>query len=280
MPVWQHRNGKLDLNNRTAVMGILNITPDSFSDGGRYLDPDRAAARAMELEAEGADILDIGPQSTRPGHIPVSPDEELERLLPVLERLAGRLSIPISVDTYYPQVAQAALERGAAIINDVSGSLENGMHVLAARCGAGLVMMHAGGGADDRAEVDAVAVVRRYFQQALEAADRAGLPLSCVCLDPGVGFGKSGGGDLRLAARLTETTAGLPEVAVLVDASRKRAIGACCGNPPPADRLAGTLAFHTAAQLQGARILRVHDVKEAVQAARVTDAILREARQG
>lgn len=123
MPVWQHRNGKLDLNNRTAVMGILNITPDSFSDGGRYLDPDRAAARAMELEAEGADILDIGPQSTRPGHIPVSPDEELERLLPVLERLAGRLSIPISVDTYYPQVAQAALERGAAIINDVSGSL-------------------------------------------------------------------------------------------------------------------------------------------------------------
>ena len=280
MPVWQHRNGKLDLNNRTAVMGILNITPDSFSDGGRYLDPDRAAARAMELEAEGADILDIGPQSTRPGHIPVSPDEELERLLPVLERLAGRLSIPISVDTYYPQVAQAALERGAAIINDVSGSLENGMPALAARCGAGLVMMHAGGGADDRAEVDAVAVVRRYFQQALEAADRAGLPLSCVCLDPGVGFGKSGGGDLRLAARLTETTAGLPEVAVRVAASRKRAIGACCGNPPPADRLAGTLAFHTAAQLQGARILRVHDVKEAVQAARVTDAILREARQG
>ena len=207
-------------------------------------------------------------------------DEELERLLPVLERLAGRLSIPISVDTYYPQVAQAALERGAAIINDVSGSLENGMPALAARCGAGLVMMHAGGGADDRAEVDAVAVVRRYFQQALEAADRAGLPLSCVCLDPGVGFGKSGGGDLRLAARLTETTAGLPEVAVLVGASRKRAIGACCGNPPHADRLAGTLAFHTAAQLQGARILRVHDVKEAVQAARVTDAILREARQG
>ena len=212
MPVWQHRNGKLDLNNRTAVMGILNITPDSFSDGGRYLDPDRAAARAMELEAEGADILDIGPQSTRPGHIPVSPDEELERLLPVLERLAGRLSIPISVDTYYPQVAQAALERGAAIINDVSGSLENGMHVLAARCGAGLVMMHAGGGADDRAEVDAVAVVRRYFQQALEAADRAGLPLSCVCLDPGVGFGKSGGGDLRLAARLPDTRSGyLPD---------------------------------------------------------------------
>lgn len=171
-------------------------------------------------------------------------------------------------------MAEAALERGAAIINDVSGSLENGMPALAAGYGAGLVMMHAGGGADDRAEVDAIAVVRRYFRQALETADRAGLPLACVCLDPGIGFGKSGRGDLQLAGRLRDTTAGLPDVAILVGASRKRVVGACCGNPPPAERLAGTLAIHTAAQLQGARVLRVHDVKEAVQAARVTDAVL------
>lgn len=279
MPIWQYQNGRMDLNGHTAVMGILNITPDSFSDGGRYLDPDKAAARALELEAEGAEILDIGPQSTRPGHTPVSADEELDRLLPVLDRLKGRLSIPISVDTYFPQVARAALERGAAIINDVSGSLENGMPALAAHYGAGLVMMHAGGGADDRAEVDAVGVVRRYFQQALDTAERAGLPLACVCLDPGIGFGKSGRGDLRLAAGLKEATAGLPEVTVLVGASRKRVIGGCCGNPPPAQRLAGTLAFHTVAQLQGARVLRAHDVKEAVQAARVTDAILEESRE-
>lgn len=260
-------------------MGILNITPDSFSDGGRYLHPDRAVARALELEAEGADILDIGPQSTRPGHTPVSAEEELERLLPVLERLNGRLSIPISIDTYYPEVAEVALNRGAAIINDVSGSLENGMPGVAARYGAGLVMMHAGGGADDRAEVDAVAVVHSYFQKALEAAEQAGLPISCVCLDPGIGFGKSGRGDLELIARLAEVTAGLPPTALLVGASRKRVVGACCGNPPPEERLAGTLAIHTAAQLHGARILRVHDVKAAVQAARVTDALVKVARR-
>ena len=222
MPIWQFQNGKLDLTAYTAVMGILNITPDSFSDGGRYLHPDRAVARALELEAEGADILDIGPQSTRPGHTPVSAEEELERLLPVLERLSGRLSIPISIDTYYPEVAEAALNRGAAIINDVSGSLENGMPGVAARYGAGLVMMHAGGGADDRAEVDAVAVVHSYFQKALEAAEQASLPMSCVCLDPGIGFGKSGRGDLELIARLAEVTAGLPPTTLLVGASRKR----------------------------------------------------------
>lgn len=279
MPIWQFQNGKLDLTAYTAVMGILNITPDSFSDGGRYLHPDRAVARALELEAEGADILDIGPQSTRPGHTPVSAEEELERLLPVLERLSGRLSIPISIDTYYPEVAEAALNRGAAIINDVSGSLENGMPGVAARYGAGLVMMHAGGGADDRAEVDAVAVVHSYFQKALEAAEQASLPMSCVCLDPGIGFGKSGRGDLELIARLAEVTAGLPPTTLLVGASRKRVVGACCGNPPPEERLAGTLAIHTAAQLHGARILRVHDVKAAVQAARVTDALVKVARR-
>ena len=201
--------------------------------------------------------------------------EELERLLPVLERLNGRLSIPISIDTYYPEVAEAALNRGAAIINDVSGSLENGMPGVAARYGAGLVMMHAGGGADDRAEVDAVAVVHSYFQKALEAAEQASLPMSCVCLDPGIGFGKSGRGDLELIARLAEVTAGLPPTTLLVGASRKRVVGACCGNPPPEERLAGTLAIHTAAQLHGARILRVHNVKAAVQAARVTDALVK-----
>lgn len=272
--IFRHKTGVISLDGRTAVMGILNITPDSFSDGGKYNALDSAVNRAQAIQQEGADILDIGAQSTRPGHIPVSAQEEKSRLLPILEALRGKINIPISVDTYYKEVAAAALEAGASIINDVSGSMENDMPSLAAAYGAGLVMMHAGGGADDRAEVDAVAVVRQYFEQALALAEKKGLPREAVCLDPGIGFGKSLQGDMQLITCLEHVTAGLPEVAVLVGASRKRVVGAPCGNPPFEGRLAGTLAIHTAAQLHGAHILRVHDVKEAVQAARVTDALI------
>ena len=139
---------RFPLGERTYIMGILNVTPDSFSDGGRYFDRDAALSHAQEMEREGADILDIGAQSTRPGHTPVTAEEEWARLEPVLRNLRGRTALPLSVDTYYPSVAAAAVEAGAAIINDVSGSLENGMPRVAAETGAGLVMMHAGGGAD------------------------------------------------------------------------------------------------------------------------------------
>lgn len=271
---FRHRTGVIPLDGRTAVMGILNITPDSFSDGGKYNTLDAAAKRALEMQQEGADVLDIGAQSTRPGHTPVSAEEEKKRLLPVLEVLRDTIHIPISVDTYYREVAAAAIEAGASIINDVSGSMENDMPSLAAECGAGLIMMHAGGGADDRREVDALDVVGRYFAKAIAVAEKAGLPQNALCLDPGIGFGKSMQGDLQLVARLDKLMEKLPEVAVLVGASRKRVVGAPCGNPPFDERLAGTLAIHTTAQLHGANILRVHDVKEAVQAARVTDALL------
>ena len=163
MQTFFHRSGHLDLD-RTIVMGILNVTPDSFSDGGRYLLPEKALEHALQIQEQGAGILDVGAQSTRPGHIPVSPEEEKERLLPVLRLLKGPIRIPISVDTYYPGVAQAALLEGASILNDVSGRLDNGMMELAARTGAGLILMHAGDGADDTGTgEDVLQTVRVFF---------------------------------------------------------------------------------------------------------------------
>lgn len=273
MPILQFCGGQLDLSVRTHIMGILNVTPDSFSDGGRYNAVDKAVERAIQIQEEGADILDIGGQSTRPGHTPISAEEEWRRIGPVLEALRGRVTIPISIDTYYKEVAVRALEAGAQILNDVSGSMNNGMPQVAAQYGAALVMMHGGNGADAEDSADAVHEVRRYFEQALELAEQAGLPASSVCLDPGIGFGKPRMGDIELIARLPELVHGLPDVALLVGASRKRVVGMCCGNPPFSERLPGTLAIHTLAQWNGAHILRVHDVAAAVQAARVTDAV-------
>lgn len=273
MPVFRYRGGQMILGEKTCIMGILNVTPDSFSDGGLYEDAGRAVAHALEMERWGAGILDIGAQSTRPGHTPVSAEQEWARLRPVLDRLVGRVGVPLSIDTYYPEVAAAALEAGAHIINDVSGSMGNGMAAVAARFGAGLVMMHAGGGADDRDAQEVPARVHAYFQKALSLAEESGLPLEAVCLDPGIGFGSSPEGDLELVAQLPQLMRDLPEVALLVGASRKRVVGAACGNPPADDRLAGTIAIHTIAQWNGAHILRVHDVREAVQAAAVADAL-------
>lgn len=181
MQTFFHRSGHLDLD-RTIVMGILNVTPDSFSDGGRYLLPEKALEHALQIQEQGAGILDVGAQSTRPGHIPVSPEEEKERLLPVLRLLKGPIRIPISVDTYYPDVAQAALLEGASILNDVSGRLDNGMMELAARTGAGLILMHAGDGADDTGTgEDVLQTVRVFFERALDRAARVGLDPRQIC---------------------------------------------------------------------------------------------------
>lgn len=277
MQTFFHRSGHLDLD-RTIVMGILNVTPDSFSDGGRYLLPEKALEHALQIQEQGAGILDVGAQSTRPGHIPVSPEEEKERLLPVLRLLKGPIRIPISVDTYYPDVAQAALLEGASILNDVSGRLDNGMMELAARTGAGLILMHAGDGADDTGTgEDVLQTVRVFFERALDRAARVGLDPWQICLDPGIGFGKTRKGDRRLVSNLKRLTAGLPETALLVGASRKRVVGECGGETVPlCERLPGTLAFHSIAQWNGARILRAHDVAEAVRAAAVVDALMKE----
>lgn len=255
-------------NTRTAVMGILNITPDSFSDGGRYTAVEAAVARALEIEQEGASILDIGAQSTRPGATPLSPEDEWDRLAPVLTALRGRLKIPVSVDTFEPFVAEKALQHGTQIINDVSGSMQNGFPALAARYNAGLVMM-----ARDAAHP---ADIRTYFEQALQTATAASLPLHHICLDIGIGFHKTREMDLAAVKHLPDILDGLPQIAVLCGASRKRVIAHCAGDSDPADRVGGTVALHTAAQLRGATILRVHDVKEAVQAAAVIDRLIEE----
>ncbi len=248
-------------------MGILNITPDSFSDGGRYMNTDAALARALEMEREGAHILDIGAQSTRPNATPISPEEEWARLSPVLDALKDKLTIPLSVDTFEPYVAERALANGAVILNDVSGSLTNGFPALAAAHGAGLVMM----ARDCAAPSD----VRRYFETALQLAEKAGLPLERLCLDIGIGFHQSRDAELAILRHLPQILEGLPKVAVLCGASRKRVIAHAAGDCEAEDRLGGTIALHTAAQLGGATVLRAHDVKEAVQAAKVTDAVLR-----
>ena len=265
-PVFQAGGHCFPLN-RTYVMGILNVTPDSFSDGGKYLRPGVAVARAVEMAEQGADIIDIGGQSTRPGYQAISPEEEWERIRDVLPALVKKTGLPISVDTFYPWVAQRALEAGASILNDVTGF---GPEMLAVAAGSrcGCVVMDPGttGG-------DICARVRGFFLDRLEAAQRAGIARERLCFDPGVGFGKTVEENLDLIAHVERTK--VEGCAFLMAASRKRVTGAFCGNPPFEERLPATLAAHTASMLGGADLVRVHDVKEAVQAARMADALKR-----
>lgn len=265
-PVFQAGEVSLPLD-RTYVMGILNVTPDSFSDGGKYLDPTAALERALEMKAEGADLIDVGGQSTRPGYTAISPEEEWERIRDVLPALVKKTGLPISVDTFYPWVAQRALEAGASILNDVTGF---GTEMLAVAAGSrcGCVVMDPGttGG-------DICARVRGFFLDWLEAAQRAGIARERLCFDPGVGFGKTVEENLDLIAHVERTK--VEGCAFLMAASRKRVTGAFCGNPPFEERLPATLAAHTASILGGADLVRVHDVKEAVQAARMADALKR-----
>ncbi len=261
---------------RTAVMGILNVTPDSFYDGDKYFSEDAALDRAVEIEREGAAILDIGAQSTRPGHTPLGEEEEWNRLSPVMQTVPRHINIPVSVDTFFPAVAEKAMERGAAIINDVSGNLNGEMLPLAAKTGAGLIVTFAGAKDREMDAEEAVDSARAFFARAVSAALRAGLPLERLCLDIGIGFGKTRAADIAMIARLPEITDGLPKVAILCGASRKRVVAAYGGNGSPQQRLSGTVALHTLAQFNGARIIRAHDVAQAVQAASVTDAVITE----
>lgn len=250
---------------RTYVMGILNVTPDSFSDGGRYRDPAAAVARAMEMAREGADVIDIGGQSTRPGFEPVPPEEEWERIREVLPAVVKGTGLPVSVDTFYPQVAWRALEAGACILNDVSGFGKEMLQV-AAGSGCGCVVMEPGGG-----EGPVLSRVRGFFLRRLEEAQGLGIARERLCFDPGIGFGKTLEENLLLLARAGQVK--VEGCALLIAASRKRVTGAVCGDPPFGERLPATLAAHTGAVLGGADLVRVHDVKEAVQAARMADAL-------
>ena len=273
MSTFQAGKYLLQLDHSTCIMGILNVTPDSFSDGGRFFSAERAAAHALEMQEQGAGIVDIGAQSTRPGYAKISAEEEWARLEPVLRALRGKLSVPVSVDTFYPWVAERALENGADIINDVTGFRDPGMFALAAKSDCGCVIMHNGDVERKDNSADILAHIKSFFLHRMEEAERFGIPARRVCFDPGVGFGKTYEENLRILANAGRLR--VDGCALLMAASRKRVIGEPCGNPPFEQRMAGTIAAHTLAQAGGAQILRAHDVPEAVQAAKVADAVLR-----
>ena len=253
-----------------AVMGVLNVTPDSFSDGGRFLAPERALAQARRMIAEGADIIDIGAESTRPygDAEPVSVEEELQRLRPVLAEVAS-LGIPVSIDSMKPAVVAWALDAGAAIANDVWGlQRDPGMARLVAARRAPVIVMHN----RDRAEpdIDIMRDIAAFFARSLEIAAKAGISRENIVLDPGIGFGKTPEQSVTVLARLEElATFGLP---LLVGASRKRFINSIVPSEPH-QRLGGSIAAHLLAAEGGARIIRTHDVSETVQALRVAAAI-------
>ncbi|WGD30354.1 dihydropteroate synthase [Ancylobacter sp. WKF20] len=262
------RGRRLDYAGRTLIMGILNVTPDSFSDGGRSAALDDAVANAHRLVAEGADILDIGGESTRPGHTPVPMEEELRRVLPAIEALAG-LPVPISIDTQKAAVAEAALKAGAVIVNDIWGLMgDPDMARVAAAHEAGVVAMHNRASVDPT--VDIVADIIAFFEQALERAARAGIRPDRIALDPGIGFGKSFEQNLKAIGSLAEIgKLGFP---LLLGTSRKSLIGKVI-ETTPAERLPGTIASNVIGIMAGCAMIRVHDVAAHVQAARVTEAI-------
>ncbi|HEX9344568.1 MAG TPA: dihydropteroate synthase [Candidatus Acidoferrum sp.] len=277
----QLRSGKLMLGERTLVMGVLNVTPDSFSDGGKFFDAERAVEQAMEMERRGADLLDVGGESTRPGSAGISAQEELARVLPVLRALRGRLKIPVSIDTQKTEVAEAALDAGAQIINDISG-LKSDPRIakVAARRRVPLILMHmrgeprtmqAGGFARD-----VMQDVMQGLRKSARVARKSGVRKSQIILDPGIGFGKSFAQNYELLQKLPQLAKlGYP---LLVGTSRKGFLGATLareGKPaPPEERIWGTAATVTASILNGAHIVRVHDVAEMVQVARVADCLL------
>ncbi|HZJ77641.1 MAG TPA: dihydropteroate synthase [Clostridia bacterium] len=263
-----------ELHKKAYVMGILNITPDSFSDNGKYFETDTAVSHALLMQKQGADIIDIGAQSTRPGAKAVSGKQEIERLLPVLNALKGKLNIPISVDTFYPEVANFALENGAVIINDVSGVLSEEMANIIKKHNAGWVIMHNTGGAATVAKFKngVLADVKSFFESALSFAQNCSIPKETLCFDVGIGFGKSYEDNLKLIRDMKNIK--IKGNAMLVGASKKRVVGIAANEPNAEKRTAGTVAAHTLAIAGGADIIRVHDVREAVQAAKVAEAII------
>ncbi len=274
------RVGKLfaEVGCKTLVMGILNVTPDSFSDGGKFTDVPAAVAHALQMASDGADIVDVGGQSTRPGATPPGAEAEKARVLPVIERLAKELAIPISVDTYHSEVAEAALDAGAAIVNDISGAtFDPAMPALIARRGCPAVLMHILGTPKDMQTdpqyADLMGEICRWLRERIECLVEAGVDERGLIVDPGIGFGKTVEHNIEILRRLSELKSiGRP---VLVGTSRKSTIGAVLGGLPPEERLEGTAATVALAIAGGADIIRVHDVKEMARVAKMTDAIVR-----
>ena len=263
---------KLD---RTRVMGIVNVTPDSFSDGGAHASTDAAVAHGLALAAQGADILDVGGESTRPGAAPVPLEEELRRVVPVIERLARETALPVCVDTRKPEVMRAAVQAGAGMVNDVGALRGDGALETAAALGVPVVLMHMlgepGSMQDDPRYDDVVAEVHRFLAERIFAAELAGIARKNIVVDPGFGFGKTTGHNVLLLAGLERfAELGVPLLAGL---SRKRSIGELTGRAVPGERVAGSVAAHLLAAQRGAAIVRVHDVAATVDALKVWEAV-------
>ena len=259
---------------RTLVMGILNVTPDSFSDGGVYGSVDEAVDHGITMAAQGADIIDIGGESTRPGAMPIRVEDELLRVLPVIKKLASSVQIPLSIDTRHAEVARQALELGAEIVNDVTGLRDPGMINVLKETGAGAIVMHMRGEPKDMQTNtvydDIVGEIGTFLISRIEEAGRAGIDPSRLAIDPGIGFGKDVKGNLDIIRRLREFRSyGRP---ILVGASRKGFIGKIVGGTTE-EKMTGSLVAASAAILNGANIVRAHDVAETVKMARMTDAI-------
>jgi len=267
--------GRALVLDRTRVMGIVNVPPDSFSDGGRHATTDAAVAHGLKLAEEGADILDVGGESTRPGADEVPLEEELRRVVPVVERLVRETSLPVSVDTCKPEVMRAAVEAGAGMINDVCALRREGALEAAAALGVPVVLMHMLGEPRTMQDAprydDVVGEVHRFLAERVFAAELAGIPKKRLLVDPGFGFGKTTAHNLALLAQLERfTELGVP---VLAGLSRKRSIGELTGRQDPSARAAGSVAAHLVAAQRGARIVRVHDVAATVDALRVWEAV-------
>jgi dihydropteroate synthase len=277
--IWRCRDEVLVLGRRTLVMGIVNVTPDSFSDGAMFASVDDAVAHGARLVDEGADLLDVGGESTRPGSDPIEAGEELLRVVPVIEGLVkAHPGTPLSVDTRKPEVASAALDAGASVVNDIAGGRNSALLETVSRTGAGVVLMHMLGEPktmqDDPRYDDVVAEVHEFLRERIEAAVFAGIPEERICIDPGIGFGKTA--DHNLALLRAVPALRMLGAAVMVGASRKGFIGTLTGVEDPAARLEGSLAVAVLAAAHGADLVRVHDVDATVRALKVADAVVRE----
>jgi len=275
---WKLARRSLSYGERTLIMGVLNVTPDSFSDGGLFLSPERALAHARQMIDEGADIIDIGGESTRPGSEFVSEEVELTRVIPVIERLTAEASIPISIDTTKSVVARAALQAGAEIVNDISGlRFEPLIADEASKSEAGLVLMHSRGTPKDMQQLppvkDILAEVIAGLRQSVAIAEQRGVARERIAIDPGIGFGKTVQQNLGLIANLDQLIQAFPDLPLMIGTSRKSFLGKLLGGAPANERLPGTIASTVASIIKGAHIVRVHEVKTAVEAARVAEAI-------
>ena len=272
---WRVGGNVIDLTNRALLMGVLNVTPDSFSDGGEFFATEAAVEHGRAMAQSGADIIDVGGESTRPGAIPVSPNDEMERVLPVIERLAQAVPVPLSIDTSKAVVARSAIEKGATIINDVTGGRgDPEMFALAAEKQVALIIMHMQGTPETMQLAptyqDVISEVADFFRQRYEVAVRSGIDPICIAFDPGIGFGKTVAHNLELLANLPRLR--VENRPLVVGVSRKSFLGNI--SDLPTDRASATVALTSLLRERGAHVLRVHDVALNARALRATEALL------